>query len=272
MDRCLVIRPGAIGDFIVSIPALESLWDGYLEVWCAGPNVPLAGFADQACSIISTGLDRMGLPGVDPPPGLVARLRRFDRIVSWYGSNRPEFVEAFQELGLPANFLRAFPPDGTTIHATDYYNLQVSDLSKRRPGTVPVIRTGTPAPRGSIIIHPFSGGAAKCWPLLQFQETAVLLARQYTVEWTAGPEEPLEGATRFENLLDLARWLAGARIFIGNDSGISHLAAAVGTPVVALFGPTDPAVWAPRGPAVRILHPMNRLRPEDVASAVRSLC
>jgi ADP-heptose:LPS heptosyltransferase len=42
-------------------------------------------------------------------------------------------------------------------------------------------------------------------------------------------------------------------VYIGNDSGISHLAAAAGAPVVALFGPTDPAVWAPRGPRVRIL-------------------
>ena len=48
-------------------------------------------------------------------------------------------------------------------------------------------------------------------------------------------------------------WPAGWRrrgLYIGNDSGITHLAAAVGTPVLALFGPTDPEVWAPRGPHV----------------------
>ncbi len=47
-------------------------------------------------------------------------------------------------------------------------------------------------------------------------------------------------------------WLARASLYIGNDSGITHLAAAVGTPVLAMFGPTDPAVWAPRGPNVRV--------------------
>jgi ADP-heptose:LPS heptosyltransferase len=55
-----------------------------------------------------------------------------------------------------------------------------------------------------------------------------------------------------DDLYELARWLAQARLFVGNDSGITHLAAAVGTPVLALFGPTDPAVWAPRGPHVQV--------------------
>ncbi len=58
---------------------------------------------------------------------------------------------------------------------------------------------------------------------------------------------------RFENLYELACWLARARVYIGNDSGITHLAAAVGTPVVAIFGPTDPAVWAPRGERVAVI-------------------
>jgi len=57
---------------------------------------------------------------------------------------------------------------------------------------------------------------------------------------------------RLDNLYELACWLARARLYIGNDSGITHLAAAVATPVLALFGPTDPSVWAPRGPNVRI--------------------
>ena len=72
--------------------------------------------------------------------------------------------------------------------------------------------------------------------------------------WCAGPEEPLAGATRFDDLYELAQWLARARLYIGNDSGITHLAAAVGTPVVAVFGPTDPAVWGPRGDHVRVVH------------------
>jgi ADP-heptose:LPS heptosyltransferase len=72
------------------------------------------------------------------------------------------------------------------------------------------------------------------------------------VRWCSGPEDPpLENAVRIGNLYELGCWLAGARLYIGNDSGITHLAAAAGTPVLALFGPSDPAVWAPRGPHVR---------------------
>jgi ADP-heptose:LPS heptosyltransferase len=73
------------------------------------------------------------------------------------------------------------------------------------------------------------------------------------VRWCGGPDDPaLEGAVHLDDLYELAGWLARARLYIGNDSGITHLAAAVGTPVLALFGPTDPAVWGPRGRNVRI--------------------
>jgi ADP-heptose:LPS heptosyltransferase len=73
------------------------------------------------------------------------------------------------------------------------------------------------------------------------------------VRWCAGPEEPLPDAVCIADLYELACWLATARVYIGNDSGITHLAAAVGTPVVALFGPTDPRIWAPRGPQVHVI-------------------
>ncbi len=101
------------------------------------------------------------------------------------------------------------------------------------------------------VIHPFSGSARKNWPLERFRELAERLAMP--VRWCAGPEESLDGAVRFEDLYELACWLASARIYIGNDSGITHLAAAVGTPVVAIFGPTDPEVWAPRGERVAVV-------------------
>ena len=62
-------------------------------------------------------------------------------------------------------------------------------------------------------------------------------------EFFSGPEQ-------IEDLYELGCRIAGASLFVGNNSGITHLAAAVGTTVVALFGPTDPLVWAPRGARV----------------------
>lgn len=73
------------------------------------------------------------------------------------------------------------------------------------------------------------------------------------VHWLCGPEEDLPGAIRINDLYDLACWLRQARVFVGNDSGVSHLAAAVGTPVLALFHSTDLRLWAPRGPVVEIV-------------------
>jgi ADP-heptose:LPS heptosyltransferase len=266
--RTLAIRPGAIGDLILSLPALECLKGDYLEVWTAGPTAPLVRFADRVRSIHSTGLDLLGI--VQPPLDLLQELRGFDRIVSWYGANRPEFVELTRSMGLPFEFLRALPPEGGGLHATDFYLNQVaawgaakrplpngrgSDRSHDREGAVVIPRIRCPGPRRNFaVIHPFSGGARKNWPLAKFQALAQAIGRTMPVEWCAGPDDPpLDGAVRIIDLYELACWLAQARLYIGNDSGITHLAAAAGAPVLALFGPTDPAVWAPRGPHVRVV-------------------
>jgi ADP-heptose:LPS heptosyltransferase len=68
-------------------------------------------------------------------------------------------------------------------------------------------------------------------------------------------------------LRKLAAQLAQCRLFLGHDSGVSHLAAACGVPCVLLFGPTDPAMWAPPSPHVRVLKrgaEMNSISVEDV--------
>jgi heptosyltransferase-3 len=245
--RRLIIRPGAIGDFIVSLPALACLKTAYTEVWTASPNVPLARFADRARSIASTGLDLLGV--TEPPPRLFDQLGRFDSIVSWYGSHRDEFRNAVA--GLPFTFFPALPQD-RGVHAADFYLDQVRTLGRCESDGIPRIACEV-QPQNFAVIHPFSGGPKKNWPLAKFQALASGLGRAMPVRWCAGPEDPaLPGAARFDDLYELACWLARARLYIGNDSGITHLAAAVGTPVLALFGPTDPAVWAPRGPNVRI--------------------
>jgi hypothetical protein len=248
--RRLAIRPGAIGDFIVSLPALESLRTDYFEVWAPSPNVPLVRFADRVRSIASTGLDLLGI--ADPPGSLLDALRQFDSIVSWYGTNRPEFRELMQSLGFPCRFFPALPPETATIHATDFYLDQVRELCDSICSPIPRIPCRVPRDDFAAI-HPFSGSPRKNWPLAKFRQLARGLERTMPVRWCAGPDDPpLAGAVRIDDLYELACWLAGARLYAGNDSGITHLAAAVGTPVLALFGPTDPAIWAPRGENVRV--------------------
>jgi len=242
--RRLLIRPGAIGDFILSLPALESLRADKTEVWCAERNVPLARFADSAQSIVASGLDRLGLL---PAEDVIERLRRFDSVISWYGTNRPEFRDLTEKLGLPFQFLPALPSGAG--HAVEFYNEQARQLGAKAKSRFPEIRCPAKE-RTFAAIHPFASNQAKRAPLAVFEAAAKRLAETMPVHWLAGPEEHMEGAVRIENLYELACWLRGARIFVGNDSGISHLAAAVGTPVQAFFRTTDPRVWAPRGPTV----------------------
>src|SRR5690242_457636 len=91
----LLIRPGAIGDVIVSLPALEHLRADYTEVWTSSRTVPLIRFADRVRSIASTGLD---LVAITDDSRAFDALAEFDDIVSWYGTNRPEFREAVAQL------------------------------------------------------------------------------------------------------------------------------------------------------------------------------
>ncbi len=246
--RQLILRPGAIGDCILAFPALEHLTraSGYTEIWISSPVVPLISFAQRVRSLATTGIDLVGVGDLPMPEKLREEIRSFDLIVSWYGTNRPEFRDAIEEVGPACKFLDALPPKDFAGHAVDFFSEQVGAPQLQ----IPRVRVSGTA-RSTIVVHPFSGSKQKNWPLDHYR----LLAQKLPlpIEWTAGPAEALAEAHRFEDLGKLALWLSGAALYIGNDSGITHLAAATGVPTLALFGPTDPAVWGARGEHVSIL-------------------
>jgi heptosyltransferase-3 len=256
MPSRLIIRPGAIGDFILCLPAMESLAADCTEVWTTTRNVPLARFADRARSIADVGLDRLGITHADD---VIERLRAFDSIISWYGANRPEFRELVRSLQLPFVFHDALP-DGTR-HAVDFFLDQAG-----HSGGAPHLECRVAIPSELAVLQPFASSPEKRWP--HFDKLAAKLESRLRVNWCRGPDDVLPGAACIENLYQLGCWLATAAVYVGNDSGITHLAAAVGTPVVAIFQNTDPAVWAPRGRRVEVL-----VRPDvdTVMAAVSSL-
>lgn len=264
--RRLLIRPGAIGDCLLTIPAMECLRTSYTEVWVPFSVVPLIRFADRVKAISSTGLDLLGLPGLEPDASLLDTLRSFDSIISWYGANRPDIRQTAQEFGLPFKFLKALPEAESRFHATDFFLNQAGC----RLGALPRIECGDGGRSEFALLHPFSGSAKKNWPLQRFRELAARLP--VPVRWCAGPQEELADAVRMDNLYTLGCWIRSARIYIGNDSGITHLAAAVGARVVAIFGPTDPAVWGPRGEIVRVVTgSLEEITVDEILDAACSL-
>ena len=245
--RRLLIRPGAIGDVILSLPEMEAARAEYTEVWAPRAVLPLIRFADRTRAIADTGLDLVGIV----EGAWVKELETFDSIYSWYGTNRGEFREAVR--GLPVRFFPA-----------SWGERQAGLETGRRTGVLPHIAVPKLEQNGCVVIHPFASSVAKRWPMECFREVAAGIGAP--VLWCAGPEEELDDAVRFDDLYELACWLATARLYIGNDSGIAHLAAAVGTPVLAIFLVTDPLIWAPRGSHVRVLDRPNAV---EVLNAAR---
>jgi ADP-heptose:LPS heptosyltransferase len=192
---------------------------------------------------------------------------------------RPTFLARLVQGGvLQAVWIPSFPQSGTDHVAT---------VQARRLGELGLKETITPFrlrlepgiweeegldPGDHILaIAPGSGHPAKNWPLFRYYEVARALAWEVGLKvlWLAGPAEEsvlpyLQGLAvaqeqvvwAQEPLERVARLLARTQVYLGGDSGISHLAAAAGARrVVALFGPTDPRVWAPLGEHVTVLTP-----------------
>jgi heptosyltransferase-3 len=132
-----------------------------------------------------------------------------------------------------------------------------------------------PDRRPYAVIHPFASAPGKAWPAARFKE----IARNLNLEpvFLAGPIDDLEPFGSFQSsrgsLKVTKSLLSGASLFIGNDSGPAHIAAAFGVPVVVLFGPSDPVTWAPWRTESQVLTAPSiaDITPAEVLTAVESL-
>jgi ADP-heptose:LPS heptosyltransferase len=126
---------------------------------------------------------------------------------------------------------------------------------------------------GYAVIHPFASSSEKTWPMDRFLEVAQHIEKSLglTPVFIPGPGEPVDifGHSKVipnASIPELKGLMSGAHLFIGNDSGPAHIAAAYGVPCVVIFGPTDPAVWSPwrtQGRALKM--------PVTVAQAIEAL-
>jgi heptosyltransferase-2 len=309
MRRIIVVRGGAIGDFVLTLPAIKLLRDNYcdahIEILGYKHIVALAEnrfYANAVRSIESGTLAGFFAIGADLLPELADYFHRFDLVVSYLFDPDRIFEQNVKRCGVD-EFIACNPKIAGGAHAA----VQLASALEQQLGLPPVEPAAVLFPgqddrvvasaflkaagRPICAIHPGSGSAAKNWAAENWRALGdELLAgdivRSLLIiggEADAAPLSRLRSAWhdhRFlfaENLSlpHLAAVLERCTLFLGHDSGISHIAAAVGTPSVLLFGATDPKVWAPANKNVRVIRAANAalaaISVAEVAEAARAL-
>jgi heptosyltransferase III len=276
-NRILVMAAGSLGDAVITLPALHSLQ--------ARGDVTVAG----TLHYLALGPDLMGVSGMTGFEMVYERVltgahvtepRSFEEIFLFLKEPEPTFEErlgnyktrVFRPSRNFAEHVREHHPAG------DYWTSFLEGCGIPVMDRVPRVAAGPDLRLGGaalleewglsrpVLLHPGSGGAPKLAPLSFFRSTAQKLAaggRDVLVVWG---EAEVARLTEIRNTflgldrvrvqphsMHLRSWAgvaANSSGFVGNDSGMTHLAAACGLPVVAVFGPTDPAVWAPPGAKV----------------------
>lgn len=268
----LAVHPGALGDVLLTIPALRALRDGgHRVVLAAQPRlaalVAALGEADEACDFESLRLDALfgGSGGARLPPA--------ERIVCWFGARDADFTRRLA--GLRPRVTVA-PSTCAGRDVWEHLLATVGAQTARRDAVrVPealvaaggaVLQACAIDPVGRfVVVHPGAGSRAKCWPTTGFAGALAALAARGDVQLLLheGPadgepvarlRERLPGARvlRAPTLPQLAGALARCAAYLGNDSGVSHLAAAVGAPAVVVFAPANLA-WRPWSATARVV-------------------
>lgn len=282
--RILVLRGGALGDFLVTLPALALLRGRWPEA-----QIELIGNFPAASLALSAGLldaahsqheaRWAALYGAAPlPPALAGWLAGFDLVLNFWPDPDGELVRRFPARSGQTVLSAAALP--TLSPAAAHYCAPLQQL-----GLIPVTflyPLHTPGPEPWLVgLHPGSGSPTKNWPPDRWLALAHWLEHELHLELLIISGEAESGGTlagvgrhaRNLPLDQLADQLARCRLFLGHDSGVSHLAAAVGVPCILLFGPTDPAMWAPPGPRVQALKrgaDLAAISLADVQQAVRA--
>ncbi len=311
--RILVIRGGAIGDFVLTLPVLSALReqfpDARLEV-LGYPRIArlacLGGLVDEVRSIEARALAGFFARNGDLDPGLMEYFGSCHIIVSYLydpdgifqtnvlscsgaqfivGPHRPgerPAVPAAEALLKPLERLAIFGADPVP-------RLRVGGAAGGVRGTGNEAGGEAGAGEAWLAVHPGSGSERKNWPEPQWAGLLGRLAERPRLRLLiVGGETEGDRIDRLASLwpgarrevardwplTDLACRLAWCDGFVGHDSGITHLAAAVGLPGVALWGESNEVVWRPPSPRMTVLRAgegLDRLRVEEVLREVEGL-
>jgi heptosyltransferase-2 len=267
--KILVIRGGAIGDFILTLPALTALREqfpeAYLEVLGYPHIIQLAlagGLVDKVCSIEARALAAFFARNGDLSEDMVDYFSEFDLILSYLYDPDEIFKTNICRCSV-AQFISGphRANDSSGVHASKVYLKPLERLAIFEPDSVPRLKLTSQAPAlDRIALHPGSGSDRKNWPEPAWAELLQQLLHSHPLNLllVGGEAEgerlqrlaaalPLDRVKVAQSLplAELGRLLERCSAFIGHDSGISHLAAALGLPGLLLWGETSEAVWRP---------------------------
>jgi heptosyltransferase-2 len=265
IEHVAVVFPGALGDLLLALPALRALRARH-----AGAHVTLVanawlhdiagllGVADAVSALDDA--ETVGLFGGERmPPWLTGR----PVVYSWLGAADPEMRARITAAARVARFYRVERGPAATHAAADYARAVGAPATPRALAAATRVATAASSIADRLIadvegpvlaVHPGAGARAKRWDPAGFVQVAQWWRREgRPVVEIAGPAEGGEvailGAPQARDwpLGDLAALLARTALYLGHDSGVSHLAGAVGASGVVLFGPTSPHRWMPLG-------------------------
>jgi len=330
MKSILVLRPGAIGDALLSFPVLKALrerYDGTRITLVSNAQVlPLAqafGVAEQTFDFQDIQWSELFSSNGIHTSSMRTVLAQTDLTICWMRDPDGIIEHNLETYGVKHCIIAPGRPSaGAGVHIVDYLARTIglpdigavydahNRLQPEEPLSISVgarvddVGLGGPlwSPVGAeyspfidkpttsgdslqttihaqgkvakrfVAIHPGSGSAEKCWPISRFAEVIKRLWEQgYPVLLLSGPADTVQVDDLMQQLslsptsemfklltnaplLEVALQLQQCRCYLGNDSGITHLAAMLGVPTVAIFGPTDPKIWHPIGPFVKVIH------------------
>jgi heptosyltransferase III len=264
-SRVAVIRLRSLGDCVLTTPALDILKR-------FRPDLRLAVIVEDRFRAVFK-----GNPDIDEilPPDLAA-LRRFrpDLTINFHGGTRSAWMTALSGARLRAGFghyRHQFPynvriPRAQEILAVERKVHTAEHLASAMfflgapVGEIPRAKLAAPAAGRSqtAVLHPVAAASDKTWPAVRFLQVAVhLRSTGLDPVFVGAAADDLAAFNSFRtlqgSLSELKGLLARAALFIGNDSGPAHMAAAFGLPVVVFFGASDREVWAPWRTASEVL-------------------
>jgi heptosyltransferase-2 len=267
-----------VGDFILTMPAIELVRNGFpdLAIEILGyPSISSlaveAGLADSTRSIEHGTMAPFFAPGADLDPETCAYFKSFDVVVSYLYDPDGFFAGNLERAGVETLIRGPFRMDETARSAPEQLAEPLGQLALFLEKPYVEVSYGEPdrvTDSGpAIAIHPGSGSASKNWAFESWINLASEIVQGIPTAsfLIISGEAEEETIGDFLDLLDkkgipyqhanqsvlsgLGRMLQACDLFLGHDSGISHLAASTGLAGLALFGPTDPAIWAPQHPA-----------------------